>query len=99
MKRHLNSVQPAAATFLIALLFLCAAPVMAQTCSQCQNTAAAAPPQAQRAARRAIITLLVPALGITGIIAGATYRQRNSFAANALPTPRPAAEVAPEKPL
>ena len=84
-------------TRLIVLTLLLAAGVLgrAQTCSQCQNTAASASPQAQRAARHAILALLFPALGITGVIALVAYRSRNSFAHGG----SPAADVANQKPL
>ncbi|HUR37620.1 MAG TPA: hypothetical protein VM009_07365 [Terriglobales bacterium] len=61
---------------LFAVLLVATAPVFAQGCATCTNSAASAPERSQRALRRGIVILMVPSLVVMMGFAGLAYKYR-----------------------
>jgi hypothetical protein len=61
---------------LVALLVLFGAPAFGQGCAMCKASAAQAPVATQRALRRGILVLLLPSLGMVGVLGIVAWKHR-----------------------
>jgi hypothetical protein len=56
---------------------LTAVPALAQGCSMCATSAGGAGPAAQKSLTRGVEVLLLPTLGLIGVVAAVTYKLRH----------------------
>jgi len=69
------------AAFLVAALFLCAAPAFSQGCAMCYSSAAAASKEGQRAISKGVLVLVLPPAGFMtlGIAAAYLYAKKRDL--------------------
>ena len=73
---------------LLLLIGLASAPALAQGCAMCYTSAKGAADGGQRAITRAVITLLIPPVGMMGVLVGFAFRyNRGSHKQEAIEEP------------